>query len=152
MIGRLGCFCLALGAILTADASASEDLSQRVGEVFSRYDETNSLGCSVGGASNDLQRVTELPRKRVCEWGMSEELGPLHFGQDEIPVFLGRDVTRHQRHSKQTALKIDQEIKKVVLGAYGRARHILQANRKALVRLAEALLETETLDLLAVKP
>ena len=97
-------------------------------------------------ASSDLKQVTKLARKMVCEWGMSEELGPLNFGKNEEYVFLGREVARHRRFSIETSIKIDQEVKKVVLDGYDQARKILQAERKTLVRLAEALLEYETLD------
>ncbi len=98
------------------------------------------------GASNDLERVTEQARKMVCEWGMSEALGPLTFGKKTEQIFLGREIAQHQDYSEATAVEIDQEIKKVVLAAYAVARKILEKNRKALIRVAEALLEYETLD------
>ncbi len=104
------------------------------------------LGSRTTGASNDLERVTERARKMVCEWGMSEAMGPLTFGKKEEHIFLGREIAQHQDYSEQTAVEIDQEVKKVVLQGYAIARKILEKNRKALIRVAEALLEYETLD------
>ena len=98
------------------------------------------------GASNDLERVTDLARKMVCEWGMSDSMGPLTFGKREEQIFLGREIAQHQDYSEATAIKIDQEVKKIVLKAYKQAKQILEANREALLRLAQALLEYETLD------
>ncbi len=104
------------------------------------------LGTVTTGAANDLERVTNLARKMVCEWGMSEELGPLTFGKKEEQIFLGREIAQHQDYSESTAIKIDEEVKRIVLDAYRRAQTILEQNRDSLVRLAEALLEYETLD------
>ncbi len=103
------------------------------------------------GASNDLERVTERARKMVCEWGMSEEMGPLTFGKKEEQIFLGREIAQHQDYSEETAIQIDQEVKKVVQREYTRAQEILGTNREALVRVAEALLEYESLDLRQVQ-
>ncbi|MEE8350180.1 MAG: ATP-dependent zinc metalloprotease FtsH [Acidobacteriota bacterium] len=104
------------------------------------------LGSCTTGASNDLERVTERARKMVCEWGMSKALGPLTFGKREEQIFLGREIAQHQDYSESTAMQIDQEIKKVVLDGDVKARAILEENRDGLIRLAEALLEFETLD------
>ena len=104
------------------------------------------LGSCTTGASNDLERSTDLARKMVCEWGMSKEMGPLTYGKKEEQIFLGREIAQHQDYSEETAMKIDQEVKKVILDGYGQAEKILKANREPLVRLAEALLEYETLD------
>ncbi|MCZ6768016.1 MAG: ATP-dependent zinc metalloprotease FtsH [Acidobacteria bacterium] len=109
------------------------------------------LGSCTTGASNDLERVTERARKMVCEWGMSEALGPLTFGKKTEQIFLGREIAQHQDYSEATAIEIDQEVKKVVLAAYAVARKVLDKNRKALIRVAEALLEYETLDAEEVK-
>ncbi|MDA2927290.1 ATP-dependent zinc metalloprotease FtsH [Acidobacteria bacterium AH-259-G07] len=98
------------------------------------------------GASNDLERATERARKMVCEWGMSEEMGPLTFGKRQEQIFLGREIAQHLDYSEETAIKIDQEVKKIVFQGYNKAKGILEENREALVRLAEALLEYETLD------
>jgi cell division protease FtsH len=111
-----------------------------------RIAEEMFLGSMTTGASNDLERVTNLARKMVCEWGMSEELGPLTFGKKEEQIFLGREIAQHQDYSESTAIKIDHEVKRIVLRAYERAKSILENHREQLVRLAEALLEYETLD------
>ncbi len=104
------------------------------------------LGSCTTGASNDLERVTERARKMVCEWGMSEEMGPLTFGKREEQIFLGREIAQHQDYSEETAIKIDREVKKLVLESDKVARTILEGQREELIRLAEALLEYETLD------
>ena len=104
------------------------------------------LGSCTTGASNDLERVTDRARKMVCEWGMSEELGPLTFGKKAEQIFLGREIAQHQDYSEHTAMQIDKEVKKVVLAAYAEARKLLEENRDALILVAEALLEYETLD------
>ncbi|MEE8585231.1 MAG: ATP-dependent zinc metalloprotease FtsH, partial [Acidobacteriota bacterium] len=98
------------------------------------------------GASDDLERVTELARKMVCEWGMSRAMGPLTYGRKEEQIFLGRDITTQLTYSEDTAIKIDQEVRRLVLAAYDKAKTELEANRDSLVRLAEALLQYETLD------
>jgi cell division protease FtsH len=98
------------------------------------------------GAHDDLEKATELARKMVCEWGMSEKMGPLTFGRREEQVFLGRDIARHQDYSEDTAIKIDQEVKRIVEQNYARARRILSENRPLLEKVAEALLEREVLD------
>jgi cell division protease FtsH len=98
------------------------------------------------GAHDDLEKATELARKMVCEWGMSEKMGPLTFGRREEQVFLGRDIARHQDYSEDTAIQIDQEVKRIVEQNYARARNILTQHRALLERVAEALLEREVLD------
>ncbi len=98
------------------------------------------------GASNDIERATAIARKMVCEWGMSEKLGPLAFGDKEGEVFLGRDMGHTKNYSEATAVEIDNEIKNIVNGCYSRTREILDQQRQGLVVLAEALLEKETLD------
>jgi cell division protease FtsH len=98
------------------------------------------------GAGNDIERATELARKMVCEWGMSEKLGPLTFGKKEEHIFLGKEIAQHRDFSEETALEIDSEIKKTVMDNYNRAKRIIEANIPALERLAGALLEKETLD------
>ena len=97
------------------------------------------------GAGNDIERATETARKMVCEWGMSEELGPLSFGQKEEQIFLGREFAQHRDYSEKTAVLIDKEIRDLVSGAHQRARKILEENMDSLHALAQALLERETL-------
>ncbi len=108
------------------------------------------LNHNTTGASNDIERATELARKMVCEFGMSE-LGPLTFGKKEEQIFLGRDISRHQDYSEETAIKIDQEVKRIILEQYTRAKQIIVENKEALVRLAEALLEHESLDAIQIR-
>jgi cell division protease FtsH len=98
------------------------------------------------GAQNDLEQATEMARKMVCEWGMSQNLGPLTYGKKEEQIFLGKEFNRHQDYSEATALKIDNEIKHVVTEQYTRATRILTENKDTLGRVAEALLEHEVLD------
>ncbi len=102
------------------------------------------------GASNDIERATELARKMVCEFGMSQ-LGPITFGKREEQIFLGRDISHRADYSEDTAIKIDQEVKRIVTEQYNRARQIITENKEALVRLAEALLEHESLDAIQIR-
>src|ERR1700716_1959676 len=110
-----------------------------------RIAEETFLGSITTGASNDIERATELARAMVCEYGMSE-LGPLTFGKKEEQIFLGREIAQHRDFSEDTAIQIDQEVRKIISEQYGRARKILEENRDTMVRLAEALLEHESLD------
>ncbi|GBE02943.1 MAG TPA: ATP-dependent metallopeptidase FtsH/Yme1/Tma family protein [Nitrospirae bacterium] len=98
------------------------------------------------GAGNDLERATELARKMVCEWGMSGKLGPLTYGKREEMIFLGREISKHKDYSEKTAEDIDKEIRKIVTDAYTNARQLLTENHDILDRLANSLLEKETLD------
>ena len=98
------------------------------------------------GASNDIERATQIARKMVCSYGMSEKLGPLSFGQGEHAVFLGRDFSQHQNFSDDTARIIDEEVHDIVMRSFNKAKLILQEKREILVNLAEALLLRETLD------
>ncbi len=98
------------------------------------------------GAGNDIERATELARKMVCEWGMSEKLGPLAYGKNEEEIFLGREITKQQNYSEMTAQQIDLEIKNIVQTAMDRALKILRDNIDILHRLSKELLEREILD------
>jgi cell division protease FtsH len=98
------------------------------------------------GAGNDIERSTEIARKMVCEWGMSDKLGPLTFGQKEEQIFLGREFAQHRDYSEETARLIDQEIRTIVTQSYERAKDILLNNMAALHQLAKTLLEKEVLD------
>jgi len=98
------------------------------------------------GAGNDIERSTEIARKMVCEWGMSEKLGPLAFGQKEEQIFLGREFTQHRDYSEETARLIDNEIRAIVNQSYEKAKDILQGNLAILHQLANTLLEKEVLD------
>ncbi len=84
------------------------------------------------GAGNDLERATELARRMVCEWGMSEEMGPLTFGKKEEQIFLGREIAQHQDYSEDTAVKIDNEVRRIVSENYTRAQGLLMQHKDAL--------------------
>jgi cell division protease FtsH len=103
------------------------------------------LGSITTGASNDIERATELARAMVCEYGMSE-MGPLTFGKKEEQIFLGREIAQHRDFSEDTAIKIDQQVKKIVTAQFERAKAIIEENRDTMIRLAECLLERESLD------
>jgi cell division protease FtsH len=98
------------------------------------------------GAANDIEVATERARKMVTEWGMSPAMGPLTFGKKEEQIFLGREIAQHRDYSEDTAIRIDHEVKRIVEEGYNRAWTILESNRDTLVRIAEALLEYETLE------
>ncbi len=98
------------------------------------------------GAGNDIERSTELARKMVCEWGMSERLGPLSYGQREEQIFLGREIAQHRDYSEETAQLIDAEVRAIVMQSYEKAKQIIQSHMEVLHRLANTLLEKEVLD------
>ena len=98
------------------------------------------------GAGNDLERATTLARKMVCEWGMSDAMGPLSYGKKEEAIFLGREIAQHRDYSEHTAVEIDKEVKRIVMDNFHRAKTLIQDRADALHGLAKALLEKETLD------
>jgi len=98
------------------------------------------------GAKQDIEESTDLARKMVCEWGMSEKMGPLTFGQKEEQIFLGREISQHRDYSENTAQEIDKEVKNIVSECYARAREVLKENINLLHKLAGTLLEKEVLD------
>ncbi|MEJ5351994.1 MAG: ATP-dependent zinc metalloprotease FtsH [Melioribacteraceae bacterium] len=98
------------------------------------------------GAGNDIEKATNIARKMVCEWGMSEKLGPLAYGSKEEEIFLGREITKHKDYSEKTAQEIDEEVKKIVMTCMERAEKILQENVDLLHKLSKELLEREILD------
>lgn len=98
------------------------------------------------GASSDIERATQLARSMVCDYGMSEKLGPLSFGQGEHEIFLGRDLSQRRDFSEETAQQIDAEIRRFVMTNYDRARNVILEKREQLIAVAEALLVRETLD------
>jgi cell division protease FtsH len=111
-----------------------------------RIAEEITIGSITTGAGNDLERATELSRRMVCEWGMSNAMGPLTFGKKEEQIFLGREIAQHQDYSEDTALRIDQEVKRFVTDNYARAQNVLLEHKQKLLELADALLARETLD------
>ena len=98
------------------------------------------------GAANDFERATEIARRMVTQWGMSEELGPMVYGENEGEVFLGRSVTTHKSVSEATMQKVDSEIKRIIDEQYRLARKLLEDNRDKVEAMTKALLEWETLD------
>src|SRR5262249_28314428 len=98
------------------------------------------------GAGNDIEQATEMARRMVGEWGMSEEMGPLTFGKKEEQIFLGREIAQHRDYSEDTAVHIDGQVRRLVTNGYDKAKTVIQENSEALVRIAEALLEREVLD------
>jgi cell division protease FtsH len=115
-----------------------------------RIAEEMFLGVMSTGAGNDIERATDMARKMVCEWGMSE-LGPLTFGKKEEQIFLGREIAQHRDYSEDTAIKIDQEVRKLVNNGYNTAKQILSDNRETLEKVARALIEREVLDANEIK-
>jgi cell division protease FtsH len=111
-----------------------------------RLAEELTNGGMTTGAGNDLERSTELARKMVCEWGMSDAMGPLTFGKKEEQIFLGREIAQHQDYSEDTAIRIDHEIKRMVTENYERAKTLLEKHKVALEQIADALLAREVLD------
>lgn len=104
------------------------------------------LNSQTTGAGNDIERSTEIARKMVCEWGMSDHLGPLAYGKKEEQIFLGREFAKHRDYSEDTARLIDNEIRDIVTQGHERAREIIQRNMAILHKLADTLLEKEVLD------
>jgi len=104
------------------------------------------LGQITTGASDDIEKATDWARKMVCEWGMSEKLGPMTFGKKEEQIFLGRDFTQLQDYSEHTAVEIDEEVRQIIRDSYEEARGLLSSNLEVLHKVAEALLEKEVLD------
>jgi len=115
-----------------------------------RIAEEMFLGVMSTGAGNDIERATDMARKMVCEWGMSE-LGPLTFGKKEEQIFLGREIAQHRDYSEDTAIKIDQEVRKLVNSGYNTAKQILSENRDTLENVARALIVREVLDANEIK-
>jgi cell division protease FtsH len=111
-----------------------------------RIAEEITNGKMTTGAGNDIEKATELARQMVCEWGMSDAMGPLTFGKREEQIFLGREISKTQDYSEETAVRIDQETKRFVMENYERAKEILVANKPILLKIADELLLREVLD------
>jgi cell division protease FtsH len=141
---------LGLTAMIPAEdrlAYTRDELLSRVaGMLGGRAADMLVFGEKTTGASNDIEAATNLARKMVCEWGMSENLGPLAFGHKDEAVFLGRDLGSQKNYSEETAEAIDREIKEIVDGGLQRALGVLREKRDLLDRVATALLEREQLD------
>jgi cell division protease FtsH len=102
------------------------------------------LSKTTTGSANDFEKATEIARKMVCQWGMSE-LGPLTFGERDDLIFLGRDLAVNKNFSERTSERIDDEVKKIIMRCYNRTQELLEANRDKLVKIAALLLEKEAL-------
>lgn len=98
------------------------------------------------GAGNDLERATDLARKMVCEWGMSDKMGPLTFGKKQEQIFLGREIAQHKDYSEKTAEEIDEEVKSIISERYTYAKNLLEKNKEILFKVAKMLLDKETID------
>ena len=97
------------------------------------------------GTQNDLHRATDIARKMVCEWGMDEEIGSIAFGQEDEPIFMGKEIARHKSYSEFSAKNIDVAVKRILDNARNRSIRLLRENRDKLEKLANTLLEKETL-------
>ena len=111
-----------------------------------RIAEEIALNTQTTGASNDIERATDIARKMICEYGMNENLGPLSFGKKEEEIFLGREISQHRDYSEETAQKIDQEVNNLIDISYKKTHRVITNNRTILNNLANALLEKETLN------
>jgi len=109
-----------------------------------RVAEMMFLNKTTTGAANDFEKATEIARKMVCQWGMSE-LGPLTFGERDDLIFLGRDLAVNKNFSERTSERIDEEVKKIIMRCFARTQELLEANRDRLVKIAALLLEKEAL-------
>jgi cell division protease FtsH len=97
------------------------------------------------GTKQDIQQATDMARRMVCEWGMAEDLGPVTYGQEDEPIFLGKEIARHKDYSEDTAQRIDKAVKKILDAARKRARDIIESHKSELEKLADALMVRETL-------
>jgi cell division protease FtsH len=121
-------------------------LMDRLAVLFGgRAAEEIALNQITTGAGNDIEQGTDLARKMICEWGMSETMGPLAYGKKEEQIFVGREISQHKDYSEATAIAIDKEVKELVGKSYERAKKLVRENKKTLDKLAEALLERESL-------
>jgi len=111
-----------------------------------RIAEEIALNTQTTGASNDIERATEIARKMICEYGMNEKLGPLSFGKKEEEIFLGREIAQHRDYSEETARKIDEEVNNLIDESYKKTHKLISDNLTTLNNLAKALLEKETLN------
>ena len=111
-----------------------------------RIAEEIALHTQTTGASNDIERATQIARKMICEYGMNENLGPLSFGKKEEEIFLGREIAQHRDYSEETAQKIDSEVNNLVSENYKKTHTLLKNNLDTLNKLAKALLDKETLN------
>jgi cell division protease FtsH len=148
--GRAGGYTMALPVEDKYYERRSELVDQLAYSLGGRTAEEVVFGDPSTGASNDIEKATHLARKMVMEYGMSDRLGPLQYGRPEAEVFLGRDYTRNQDLSNEVAAAIDEEVRFLITQAHDEARVIIEAHRDALDRVAEVLIERETLNAAAL--
>ena len=133
---------------------SKEKLESNISSLFGgRLAEEMTLGPEgiTTGASNDIERATEIARNMVTKWGLSEKLGPLTYSEDEGEVFLGRSVTQHKQVSDVTVHIIDEEVRRIIDRNYNRAKSILEENESKLHAMAKALMKYETIDNLQIQ-
>jgi cell division protease FtsH len=124
-----------------------EHLLQNISVLFGgRIAEEIFMGQMTTGASNDFERATEMARRMVTQWGMSDAMGPMVYGENDGEIFLGRSVTTHKNVSETTMQKVDAEIRRIIDEQYALARRLIEENREKIEVMAKALLEWETLD------
>lgn len=126
--------------------SRKEALAHITGTIGGRIAEELIFGDITSGAMSDIKSATEVARKMVCEWGMSEKLGPMTFGEREEHLFLGREITRRTDYSDQTAQEIDREIKRIIDECYEKGKKLMTENKDKLEKIAKLLLEKEVID------
>jgi cell division protease FtsH len=142
---------MALGVTMMLPTGDKVDITREQAEakitvaMGGRVADERFLKIRTAGASNDIEQATELARRMVCEWGMSD-LGPVSFGKREEQIFLGREIAQHRDYSEATAIRIDEQVKQFVQGGYERATKIIEQYSDAVDRIALALLEREVLD------
>jgi cell division protease FtsH len=124
-----------------------EQILQNISVLFGgRIAEEIFMGQMTTGASNDFERATDMARRMVTQWGMSDELGPMIYGENEGEIFLGRSITTHKNLSEATMQKVDSAIRKIIDERYALARKLIEENRDKVEAMATALLEWETID------
>jgi cell division protease FtsH len=124
-----------------------EQILQNISVLFGgRISEEVFMGQMTTGASNDFERATEMARRMVTQWGMSDHLGPMVYGENEGEVFLGRSITTHKNVSEATMQQVDSEIRRIIDERYSAARKLIEDNRDKVEAMAKALLEWETID------
>jgi cell division protease FtsH len=126
--------------------SKRELLGQITGMMGGRVAEEIMFGEITSGASNDIKNATLMARKMVCEWGMSDKLGPMTFGEREEHIFLGREISRSVDYSDETAIEIDREVRRIIDECYLKAKNLVLENKDKLIAVAETLLKKEVLE------
>ncbi len=126
--------------------SKKEILGQIAGMMGGRVAEEIMFGEITSGAANDIKNATNLARKMVCEWGMSDKLGPMTFGEHEEHIFLGREISKSVDYSESTAIEIDREVRRIIDECYQRAKSIIVENKDKLIAVAETLIKKEVME------